>query len=183
MEPRSPPVQVATITGTPTGGTFALSSGGNTATLAYNAAAATVQTAIRAWSGIYSTVTVTGSAGGPYTITFPLNGAPITASGALLTGGTSPAAVVAQTDAAATSLGINLSAPGATVRNALAAYAARTVTARWSRLGFPVAQLPEVVVTPTCGLAGASPAYARAVLAACREAGRRLHEAPEPPES
>jgi hypothetical protein len=30
-----------------------------------------VQTAIQAWGGIYSAVTVSGSAGGPYTITFP----------------------------------------------------------------------------------------------------------------
>jgi hypothetical protein len=48
-----------------------LSSGGNSATIAYNAAASTVQTAIQAWGGIYSAVTVSGSAGGPYTITFP----------------------------------------------------------------------------------------------------------------
>jgi hypothetical protein len=35
------------------------------------ASTTTVQTAIRAWGGIYAGVTVTGSAGGPYTITFP----------------------------------------------------------------------------------------------------------------
>ncbi|GAB7050477.1 methionine synthase [Catenuloplanes indicus] len=47
----------------------------------------------------------------------------------------------------------------------------------WRELGFPAAQLArQVVVTPACGLAGATPAYARAVLAACRDAGRRLHE-------
>lgn len=47
----------------------------------------------------------------------------------------------------------------------------------WDRLGFPRRQLAEqVVLTPACGLAGASPQYARAVLAACREAGRRLYE-------
>ena len=34
----------------------------------------------------------------------------------------------------------------------------------------------QVVVTPACGLAGATPEYARAVLAACRDAGRRLAE-------
>jgi hypothetical protein len=45
----------------------------------------------------------------------------------------------------------------------------------WRRLGFPTARLPEqVVVTPACGLAGAPPEYARAVLAACRDAGRRI---------
>jgi methionine synthase II (cobalamin-independent) len=47
----------------------------------------------------------------------------------------------------------------------------------WDRLSFPAALLPrQVVVTPACGLAGASTAYTRAVLAACREAGRRLAE-------
>jgi hypothetical protein len=35
----------------------------------------------------------------------------------------------------------------------------------------------QVVVTPACGLAGAPVEYARAVLAACRDAGRRLYEA------
>ncbi|MFG2056600.1 methionine synthase [Micromonospora sp. NPDC048930] len=47
----------------------------------------------------------------------------------------------------------------------------------WDQLGFPRRQLAEqVVVTPACGLAGATPAYARAVLTACRDAGRRLYE-------
>lgn len=89
-------VQVVTITGTPTGGTFTLASGGNSASLAYNASAATVQTAIRGWGGIYASVAVSGSAGGPYTVTFSTTGAPLTADGSTLTGGTSPTAVVAQ---------------------------------------------------------------------------------------
>jgi hypothetical protein len=47
----------------------------------------------------------------------------------------------------------------------------------WSQLGFPARRLPEqVVITPACGLAGASPDYSRAVLKACRDAGRRLAE-------
>ncbi|MDG4779554.1 methionine synthase [Micromonospora sp. WMMD961] len=47
----------------------------------------------------------------------------------------------------------------------------------WDRLGFPRRQLAEqVVVTPACGLAGADEQYARAVLAACRDAGRRFAE-------
>ncbi|WFE49941.1 methionine synthase [Micromonospora sp. WMMD1155] len=47
----------------------------------------------------------------------------------------------------------------------------------WDRLGFPRRQLAQqVVVTPACGLAGATPEYARAVLTACRDAGRRLAE-------
>jgi hypothetical protein len=91
-------VQTVTINGTPTGGTFRLFSGGNQADLAYNAAAATVQTAIRAWGGIYAGVTVSGSAGGPYTITFAdvasnvtQAAAPFAVDQALLTGGTAAA--------------------------------------------------------------------------------------------
>jgi len=50
----------------------------------------------------------------------------------------------------------------------------------WRRLGFPERRLGEqVVVTPACGLAGASPAYVRAALERCRETARTLHEAPE----
>jgi methionine synthase II (cobalamin-independent) len=45
----------------------------------------------------------------------------------------------------------------------------------WHRLGFPATGAAErVVVTPACGLAGATPDYAREVLKACRDAGRRL---------
>ena len=55
--------------------------------------------------------------------------------------------------------------------------AAERVRRLWQRLGFPEARLAsQVVVTPACGLAGASPDHARAVLTACREAGRRLAE-------
>ncbi|WP_067505538.1 methionine synthase [Actinoplanes sp. TFC3] len=54
---------------------------------------------------------------------------------------------------------------------------AERVRALWQKLSFPAAQLSEqVVVTPACGLAGASPGYVRAVLKACRDAGRRLVE-------
>ncbi len=88
-------VQTVTIVGTPTGGTFLLMSGGNSTSQAYNAAAATIQTAVQAWGGIYSAVTVTGSAGGPYTITFPdvassVQGAaaPFVVNQTSLTGGT-----------------------------------------------------------------------------------------------
>ncbi len=43
----------------------------------------------------------------------------------------------------------------------------------WRRLGLPAAGLArQVVITPTCGLAGLTMPEARAVLAACREAGR-----------
>lgn len=45
----------------------------------------------------------------------------------------------------------------------------------WRRLGFPAERLPhQVVVTQACGLAGATPEYARAALVAAREAARQL---------
>jgi methionine synthase II (cobalamin-independent) len=51
------------------------------------------------------------------------------------------------------------------------------VRAVWQRLGFPADDLPaQVVVTPACGLANVSAVLARDILAACREAGRRLAE-------
>lgn len=84
-------VQVATINGTPTGGTFTITYGGNTTTaLAYNAASSTVQTAIRLLPGL-SAATVSGSAGGPYTITLNVVGGasgPIQVNQSQLTGGT-----------------------------------------------------------------------------------------------
>ncbi|MFF4624476.1 methionine synthase [Nonomuraea jabiensis] len=50
----------------------------------------------------------------------------------------------------------------------------------WRRLGFAPDRLAgQVVLTPACGLAGASPAYARAALAACRKAAQVLREDPE----
>jgi len=52
--------------------------------------------------------------------------------------------------------------------------AADAVTGLWRRLGFPLDQATaQVVVTPACGLAGATPGYARAALAASAEAARR----------
>ncbi|MFG2619311.1 methionine synthase [Streptomyces sp. NPDC048507] len=50
----------------------------------------------------------------------------------------------------------------------------------WRRLGLSPGTLAEsVVVTPSCGLAGASPAYARAVQAHCVRAARSLADNPE----
>jgi methionine synthase II (cobalamin-independent) len=47
----------------------------------------------------------------------------------------------------------------------------------WHRMGIPAAGLDrQVVLTPACGLAGASLAAARAALARCREAARLLPE-------
>jgi hypothetical protein len=50
----------------------------------------------------------------------------------------------------------------------------------WRRLGLsPELLSRSVVVTPVCGLAGASPAYARAALAHCVRAARSLANDPE----
>ncbi len=73
--------------------------------------------------------------------------------------------------------GVVPTAPPSSGRAGGSAEVADRVRALWSKLSFPARQLPEqVVVTPACGLAGASPAYVRSVLTACRDAGRRLFE-------
>ncbi len=96
-------VQTVSITGTPTGGTFVLGYQGQiTASIAYNAAASAVQTALQALSTIGAHVTCTGGPlpGTAITCTFsgtivnqtvPL----ITQNSSGLTGGTSPTVVVA----------------------------------------------------------------------------------------
>jgi methionine synthase II (cobalamin-independent) len=54
---------------------------------------------------------------------------------------------------------------------------ARSVADAWRRMGLPPASCaPQVVITPACGLAGASPDGARAVLKRAREAARILPE-------
>lgn len=100
-------VQTATITGSPTGGTFTLTYGGKTtAALPHNASAAQVQAALAGLSTIGAgNVAVSGPNGGPYVITFQgllggTNVALITSTGSF-TGGTSPAIGVAQTTAGA----------------------------------------------------------------------------------
>jgi methionine synthase II (cobalamin-independent) len=68
--------------------------------------------------------------------------------------------------------------PKAGGRAPTSAQVADRVRDLWGKLGFPAADLAaQVVVTPACGLAGASASYARDVLRACRDAGRRLAEA------
>lgn len=109
-------VQTITINGTPTGGTFTVTvEGYTTAGIAYNATGATVQTAIQAlgpgtpYGGLFSSsATVSGSAGGPYTVTFSGNGsaAPVTVNQTGLTGGTASTsqATVAQSPVTDTGL-------------------------------------------------------------------------------
>jgi hypothetical protein len=97
-------VQTVTIGGGATGGTFPLTFNGQTAAgIAWNAAASAVQTALAALSTVGAgNVAVTGSAGGPYTVTFQgalagTNVPQMTTSAASLTGGTPTAAVTTAT--------------------------------------------------------------------------------------
>jgi methionine synthase II (cobalamin-independent) len=46
----------------------------------------------------------------------------------------------------------------------------------WTRTGLPLRSLADVVVTPACGLAAASPDVARAVQRAAVETARELEE-------
>jgi hypothetical protein len=98
-------VQTLTTTGVPTGGTFTLTFNGATTTaIAYNASAATVQAALQALTSIGSgNIT---AAGGPLPTAVVLTFAGslagqyqnlITGNSTLLTGGTTPAVVVAHT--------------------------------------------------------------------------------------
>jgi methionine synthase II (cobalamin-independent) len=69
--------------------------------------------------------------------------------------------------------------PGTDTRLPDKGVVAKPAVELWRRLGFAPARLAEqVVLTPACGLAGASPAYARAALARCAEAARVLREDP-----
>ena len=102
-------IQVVTITGAPTGGDFTLTyAGQTTGALAFNISAADLATALKALSNIGPTdVTVTGDAGGPYTVEFvtTMGSKPIadmTANPAGLTGGTAPDVVIETTQAGLT---------------------------------------------------------------------------------
>lgn len=107
---RGAPAQVitATLTGAPTGGTHRLSvsvNGGTpreTPNLAYNTSAAAVQTALQALANVGSgNLTVSGSAGGPYTITpagsLASADVVVLSTTNALTGGTAPAVSIVST--------------------------------------------------------------------------------------
>lgn len=114
-------VQTLTVNGSPTGGTYRLAfEGYTTAAIAFDAAAAAVQTALRALPSIGTAgVGVAGSAGGPYTITFAGNLAKlavplITVPYNNLTGGTAPAnpPTVAETTPGVTATGRGIAVGG-----------------------------------------------------------------------
>lgn len=96
-------VQLISIQGSPEGGTFTITVGADTTSaLAYNASAATVQTAIRALTAVGAgNADVTGPAGGPYRVEYISGKAgtamPVaTGNASLLTGGSNPKAVHVQ---------------------------------------------------------------------------------------
>lgn len=126
-------VQTVTISGTPTGGTFTLTWRGYvTSALAYNAASSAVQAALNALPK-GATITVTGTAGGPYTVNFPaaLPQSVMTATGSF-TGGTSPTVAVTNTT------------PGVqTTTMATAAIPASFITAGWCDQSGLVANVNE----------------------------------------
>lgn len=100
--------QTVTLTGVPTGGTFTLTfDGQTTSAIAYNASSATVDAALEALSNIGAgDITVTGSAGGPWTVEFgnamaATNQPQMTANGASLTGGSGQSIAVAEVTASA----------------------------------------------------------------------------------
>lgn len=113
-------VQTVTITGTPTGGTFTLTAGGETtAGIAYNATASAVKAALAALPSITAAdVAVTGGPGPgtPYVVAFRgqfagENVAQMTASATNLTGGSSPAVTVTTTTAGGSSAESGLDVP------------------------------------------------------------------------
>lgn len=92
-------VQTITIAGAPTGGTFTPYWNGLTpGPQAYNVTTAALQTALRAAWGM-STLTVAGTAGTSYVITFPANRGNVSLITLVkaFTGGTTPDATVAET--------------------------------------------------------------------------------------
>jgi hypothetical protein len=107
-------VQTVTISGGPTGGSFFLDFGGAiTPALPYNATASAVQTALQNLTPIGAgNVVVTGSAGGPYTVTFQgnlaaTNVAQLTSSNDF-TGGTSPNVSVVTTTGGSSGSTLNI---------------------------------------------------------------------------
>lgn len=97
-------VQTVTVTGSPTGGDYKLGVDGEvTAAIAHNATAATVKTRIVDASPDLTAadISVSGSAGGPYTVTFAasLGNVPqLTLEDNDLTGGSSPSVAIATTN-------------------------------------------------------------------------------------
>lgn len=111
-----PEIHTVTIQGVPTGGTFKLTYDGEpTGNIVYNAAAAVVQTALEALPNVEpGDVTVTGAAGGPYTVTWADtqgNVVQLSGDGALLTGGSNMGVGVVTTQQGSEFTNIGYKAP------------------------------------------------------------------------
>lgn len=153
--------QSLTITGSPTGGTFTLTFGGQTtATINWNDTAATVQTRLQALTSIGAgNALVTGSAGGPWTVEFSgtlakTAEALITLTTNSLTGGVSPSVAIARVKGGATwatiTSGFTLYRANARVVFAVAQVAGTQVRFASGNY-FPYATLAEAA---TCEFAG-----------------------------
>ncbi|MCW2898492.1 MAG: LigA protein [Streptosporangiaceae bacterium] len=147
-------VQTITITGTPTGGTFSLTFGGQTTpALAYNATASVVQAALQALSSIGSgNATVAGSAGGPYTVTFAgvlanTNVVQILPVGTF-TGGTTPAITTTTTTPGAVGSLLSLTDDTAGVRDLRAMTFDIITGTNHIRFYCPQAEVTNVANTP-----------------------------------
>ncbi|WP_136244760.1 hypothetical protein [Mycobacterium intracellulare] len=143
-------VQVVSF-GTPSAGSAVLNFGGqSTTSVAYNATASTVQTDMQALSNVGAgNATVTGSTGGPYTITFASSVVPtptpitITSS---LTGGTPTVS--------GTHTGFNATAEGSILSTRLLAM--RAYPADWSAQ-YPLSDEPMVTNGHALRIRGTSP--------------------------
>ncbi len=86
---------MVTLSGAPTGGTFALALGGAaTPPIVYNATAAVITGALNGLSGVTGISGISTSGSGPWTVTLPSAGV-LTAGTTALTGGTNPSVTVA----------------------------------------------------------------------------------------
>lgn len=158
-------VQNVTITGAPTGGTFTLTFGGQTtAGIAFGATNTAVKTALTALSSIgANNVTVTGPNGGPFVVTFvgALANAPqatITASGASLTGGTSPGVTVASATTGVAPITVAGSAGGPWTITFGALFANQPIELiRVRSTALTGGRKPNVVVTSSAQQQGISP--------------------------
>jgi len=104
-------IQIITLTGTPTGGTFLVFGNGNSVQFAYNESQATAQTKIQSLGGPFASATVAGT--GPWTVTLyaaptatgvagsaaPLGATSNVGGANTLTGGSSPSVGVTQSPA------------------------------------------------------------------------------------
>lgn len=144
-------VQVVSL-GSPSAGTFTLTfNGPTTSSIAYNATATTVQTAFQALSTVGSNATVTGSTGGPFTITF---------SGSLATSGAQPPVAITSSltggtpVVSGTQTGFNATSEGSITTTRLLAY--RSYPVDWAAQ-YPLSDEPQVTAGHTLRVRGTSP--------------------------